>query len=139
MTGTVNAPWSPDPEAESGLASRLGENVRLVRAGVHISQEELGYRADVHRTQISLIESGRRLPRVGTVLKLAAGLEIDLVTLLDGIAYRPRFYSAERGAFEISPRSLFEVGAVGGGSRGVRADDVSEYLGRPPRRGKVSR
>jgi transcriptional regulator with XRE-family HTH domain len=122
MTVPTDAPWSTDPDAEEGLKARFGENVRLLRARAHISQEELASRADVHRTQISLIESGRRLPRIGTVLKLAAALEVDLSTLLDGITYRPRFFSAARGEFEISSRPLFELAgdkdrSVGGTDR----------------------
>jgi transcriptional regulator with XRE-family HTH domain len=122
MTGRADAPWSPDPGAEAGLKMRFGENVRLLRARAHISQEELGFRADIHRTQITLIESGQRIPRIGTALKLAAGLEVDLATLLDGIIYRPRFFSAARGQFEISSRPLFELAArkdqpEGGGKR----------------------
>jgi transcriptional regulator with XRE-family HTH domain len=113
MTGRADSPWSPDPDAEEGLKARFGENVRLLRARVHISQEELGFRSDVHRTQISLIESGQRLPRIGTALKLAAALEVELSTLLAGVTYRPQFFSAARGEFEISPRSLFELGTCG--------------------------
>lgn len=109
MTGREGAPWSPDPGAEAGLSARFGENVRLLRARIHVSQEEVGFRADVHRTQISLIESGRRLPRIGTALKLAAALEVELAVLFDGIVYRPRFFSAARGEFEISSRALFEL------------------------------
>jgi hypothetical protein len=41
MTGRTAAPWSPDPDAEEGLRVRFGENVRLLRARAHISQEEL--------------------------------------------------------------------------------------------------
>jgi transcriptional regulator with XRE-family HTH domain len=111
MTGRADAPWSPDPEAEEGLKRRLGENIRLLRARIFISQEELASRADLHRTQISLLESGRQQPLIGTVLRLAVALEVDVRTLLDGIVYRPRFFSAERGRFEISPRPLFDVGA----------------------------
>lgn len=108
MTGRPDAPCSPDPDAEEGLKARFGENVRLLRARVHISQEGLGFGADVHHTQISMIESGQRLPKIGTALKLAASLEVELSTLLAGITYRPRFFSAARGDFEISTRPLFE-------------------------------
>lgn len=118
MTGRADAPWSRDPDAEEGLKARFGENVRLLRARVHISQEELGFRSDIHRTQISLIESGQRLPKIGTALKLAAALEVELSTLLAGITYRLRFFSAARGEFEISPRSLFELGTCGERSDG---------------------
>ena len=108
MTGDTDAPWSPGPEAEAGMRARFGENVRLLRAHAHISQEELACRADVHRTQISMFESGQRTPLLGTAIKLAAALEVEVPTLLDGITYRPRFFSAARGEFEISPRPLFE-------------------------------
>jgi transcriptional regulator with XRE-family HTH domain len=122
MTDRTDAPWSPDPDAERGLSERFGENVRLLRARIHVSQEEVGFRADIHRTQISLIESGRRLPRIGTALKLAAALEVELAVLFDGIVYRPKIFSAARGEFEISPRPLFELAgdkdrSVGGTDR----------------------
>ena len=122
MTDRTDAPWSSDPDAEEGLKARFGENVRLLRAHAHISQEELASRADVHRTQITFFESGQRMPRLGTVLKLAAALEVELSTLLNGFVYRPKFFSAARGEFEISPRPLFELTArndrsVGGADR----------------------
>ncbi len=109
MNGDSDAPWLPDPDAEAGMRSRFGENVRLLRAHAHISQEELASRADINRTQISMFESGQRTPLLGTTIKLAAALEVELPTLLDGIAYRPRFFSAARGEFEISPHPLFEL------------------------------
>lgn len=109
MTGSTDAPWSPDPDAEAGMRARFGENVRLLRAHAHFSKEELASRADVHRTQIGMFETGRRVPLPGTTVKLAAALEVEPATLLDGIAYRPRFFSAERGGFEISERPLFEL------------------------------
>jgi transcriptional regulator with XRE-family HTH domain len=111
MTGRTDAPWSSDPDAETGMRIRFGENVRLLRARAHISQEELASRADVHRTQISMFESRQRVPPLGTAMKLAAALEVELSTLLDGIVYRPRFFSAARGGFEISSRPLFELSA----------------------------
>lgn len=118
MNGRTDAPWSSDPDAETGMRIRFGENVRLLRAHVHISQEELASRADIHRTQISMFESGQRVPLLGTALKLAAALEAELPTLLDGIVYRPRFFSAARGEFEISSRPLFELPARDGRREG---------------------
>lgn len=97
-SGRDDALWSPDPDPETGLRIRFGENVSLLRAHAHISQEEIA----VH------------LPGVGAdgaqardALKLAAALEVELSTLLDGI-YRPRFFSAARGEFEISSTGLFD-------------------------------
>jgi transcriptional regulator with XRE-family HTH domain len=123
MTGRTDVPWTPDPDAEERMRIRFGENVRLLRAHAHISQEELASRADVHRTQITFFESGQRMPLLGTALKLAAALQVELSTLLEGITYRPRFFTAARGEFEISSRPLFELAGDKDRSEGGRSDD----------------
>jgi transcriptional regulator with XRE-family HTH domain len=123
MTDRTDPPRAPDPEATEGLKVRLGENVRLLRARLHITQEELASRADIHRTQMTLIESGKRLPRADTLLKLAAGLEVDMTTLFGGIAYRPRLFSAARGEFEISDRPLLEIAGHDDADRPAGAAD----------------
>jgi transcriptional regulator with XRE-family HTH domain len=43
----------------------------------------------MHRTQISLLEGGERLPRVETLVKLAGALGVAPNDLLDGIAWEP--------------------------------------------------
>jgi transcriptional regulator with XRE-family HTH domain len=70
-------------------AKRFGENLLRVRQARKLSQENLAELAEVHRTQISLIESGRREPRIFTVVRLAGALEVELATLLEGVAWRP--------------------------------------------------
>ncbi len=56
---------------------RLAGNLRAARLKVGISQEELGDRCDLHRTEISLLERAGREPRFATMLKLAGALGID--------------------------------------------------------------
>jgi transcriptional regulator with XRE-family HTH domain len=46
----------------------VGENVATARKRADLSQEELGVMASLHRTEISLIERGTRLPRIDTML-----------------------------------------------------------------------
>jgi len=46
-------------------------------------------RAGLHRTEIGLLERGARIPRIDTLLKLAAALDIDPSKLLDGINWMP--------------------------------------------------
>jgi transcriptional regulator with XRE-family HTH domain len=70
-------------------AERFGENVLRVRQARKLSQESLAERAEVHRTQISLIEGGRREPRIFTLLRLAGALEVEASTLLEGVAWSP--------------------------------------------------
>jgi len=45
----------------------------------------LSFRASVHRTEISQLERGLRIPRIDTVIKLAASLEVEVQELLVGI------------------------------------------------------
>lgn len=54
-------------------ARRFGENLVHSRKRAGLSQEELGARANLHRTAIGLLERGARMPRVDTLIKLAAG------------------------------------------------------------------
>ncbi|MGN6557133.1 MAG: helix-turn-helix domain-containing protein, partial [Solirubrobacterales bacterium] len=69
------------------VARRLGRNVFLARRRVTLSQEELGRLASLHRTEIGLVEGGRRLPRADTLIKLAAALDVSVEDLLAGIEW----------------------------------------------------
>jgi transcriptional regulator with XRE-family HTH domain len=53
---------------------RFAQNLRRRRIEVGISQEELGERTELHRTEISLLERAGREPRYATLLKLAGAL-----------------------------------------------------------------
>jgi transcriptional regulator with XRE-family HTH domain len=70
------------PDARSLFA----ENLRTARQNVGLSQEELSLRVGLHRTEISLLERAGRDPRLGTIVKLARGLDIPPARLLDRIA-----------------------------------------------------
>ncbi len=63
----------------------FAKNLRAVRADVGMSQETLGARAGLHRTEVSLLERAERDPRLATITKLARGLGVPLGELLDGI------------------------------------------------------
>jgi transcriptional regulator with XRE-family HTH domain len=54
---------------------RFAANLRLARTKAGISQEELGNRCELHRTEISLLERAGREPRLSTIVKLAGSLE----------------------------------------------------------------
>ena len=68
---------------------RFAANLRRARTSFGISQEELGDRCDLHRTEISLLERAGREPRLGTIVKLAGSLEITPAELVAGIAWSP--------------------------------------------------
>jgi transcriptional regulator with XRE-family HTH domain len=68
---------------------RFAANLRRLRGVAGLSQEELAFRAAIHRTQVSLLEGGERLPRVLTLVFLAGALDATPNDLLDGIAWEP--------------------------------------------------
>ena len=73
----------------SPVARRFSRNLKHCRKEVGVSQEELGFRAELHRTEIGLLERGARVPRIDTIVKIAAGLGIAPATLLAGITWTP--------------------------------------------------
>lgn len=48
------------------IAPQFGENLIAARERAGISQEELGFRADLHRTEIGMLERGVRIARIDT-------------------------------------------------------------------------
>jgi transcriptional regulator with XRE-family HTH domain len=55
----------------------LGQNVRLFRSRLGISQEELAFRSGLHRTYVSGVERGVRNPTVMIVGRLVKALDVD--------------------------------------------------------------
>lgn len=68
---------------------RFAANLRQARTKVGISQEELGNRCDLHRTEISLLERAGREPRLATLVKLAGSLETTPAELCAGLSWQP--------------------------------------------------
>ena len=57
------------------LEKAFGEVLRTLRAEKNISQEELGFETDLHRTYISMLERGLRCPTINTIFSIAKALE----------------------------------------------------------------
>lgn len=64
---------------------RFAVNLRRARLSAGISQEELGRRCDLHRTEVSLLERGGREPGLATIVRLCGALETEPEDLLAGI------------------------------------------------------
>jgi transcriptional regulator with XRE-family HTH domain len=75
-----------DPFAAE-VAEHVGRRVRRRRRAIDMTQEALAFRAGVHRTQITLIESGRRMPYPYTLVKIAGGLAVSTGRLFEGIEW----------------------------------------------------
>jgi transcriptional regulator with XRE-family HTH domain len=80
------------------VKTRLGENLRRCRKQADLSQEELSFRAGLHRTAVSQLERGIRAARADTLVRLAGALEIPAASLLDGLTWTPGSYEAGRFA-----------------------------------------
>ena len=74
-------------KADREVAARIGRNLWLARRRAGYSQEGLGAVCSLHRSEIGMIETGRRLPRVDTLLKLAGALGARPEYLLEGIEW----------------------------------------------------
>lgn len=59
----------------------FGERVRDLRHILHISQEELAFRADLHRNYISDVERGQRNISLKAIYAIARGLNVNVEAL----------------------------------------------------------
>lgn len=62
--------------------ARLGRAVRELRARRGLSQEELGFRAGLHRNYVGAIERGEINPTFRVLLKLERGLQLPLSEII---------------------------------------------------------
>lgn len=69
---------------------RFAVNLQKARRKAGITQQELGDRCDLHRTEISLLERGGREPRLGTIVKLAGALGVPPESLCTGVRWDVR-------------------------------------------------
>jgi len=65
------------------LLRKFGDKVRDERLRAGLSQEELGFKAELDRTYISGIERGERNPSVKSVAKIANSLGVSIKKLFD--------------------------------------------------------
>lgn len=71
------------------FAEQFGQNVKAARKRAGMSQEQLSYRSEVHRTSVSKIERGQTLPQADTLAKLAGGLGVGPEELFAGLIWEP--------------------------------------------------
>lgn len=77
-----------DPE----IAQAIGTNLRRARKAAGLSQEALGFAAELHPTEVGVLERGLRVPRADTMVRLAGALGVDAGALLAGIDWRSGRY-----------------------------------------------
>lgn len=62
---------------------KFGRNVQLRRQSIGISQEELAFRAGLHRTYIGMVERAERSISLQNAKKIADALNVKLDNLLN--------------------------------------------------------
>ena len=58
-------------------AEAFGVVLRELRVEADLTQEQLGFEADIRRTFVSVLELGQQQPSLTTILKLASALGIS--------------------------------------------------------------
>jgi transcriptional regulator with XRE-family HTH domain len=83
------------------IGERFGRNLRRERVSAKLTQEEVADLADMHRTEVSLLETGGRIPRLETLLKLVGAIGTSTDLLLEGINWVPAATGV--GGFKVAP------------------------------------
>lgn len=63
----------------------FGEKVRQARKKKGLSQEELSFKANLHRTYIGMIERGEKNLTLSNIEKIASALDTTLADLLKNL------------------------------------------------------
>lgn len=64
------------------LIQSFGKAVRKIRKEKGLTQEQLGFEADIQRIYVSKLELGQQQPSLTTIFKLATGLECSASELI---------------------------------------------------------
>lgn len=65
------------------IAIAFGRVIRKLRKQQSLSQEELGFEADLQRIYVSKLELGQQQPSITTIFKLAKGLGFTPTELME--------------------------------------------------------
>jgi transcriptional regulator with XRE-family HTH domain len=79
LASTIHSP------SRAGVAQILGRRVRYLRAQLGLTQQELAGRVQIDRSYVSRVERGLLLPRLATLVQLAASLNVSVSELVRGI------------------------------------------------------
>ncbi|MFC5269897.1 helix-turn-helix domain-containing protein [Adhaeribacter terreus] len=64
------------------ILEKFGDNVREIRKSKGFSQEQLSFKADLHRTYIGMIERAEKNITLSNIEKIAKALEVEISELL---------------------------------------------------------
>lgn len=72
-------------DSKQEILIKFGERVREIRKEKGLSQEQLSFKADLHRTYIGMIERAEKNITLINIEKIANALEVGIKDLFNGI------------------------------------------------------
>jgi transcriptional regulator with XRE-family HTH domain len=78
-------------------AVAFGNVLRRLRIEAELTQEQLGFEADLRRTYVSILELGQQQPSLTTILKLATALKLSAQDLVGMVEAELRQSKKRRG------------------------------------------
>ena len=60
------------------IKTKVGKRIKVLRNKLGISQEELAFRSEIHRTYIASLEVGKRNVSIETLEKVVNALEVSM-------------------------------------------------------------
>ena len=99
------------------LQQQFGNLIRRRRVALGIGQEGLADKAALHRTHVSLLERGKRMPSLLVVRKLASALETTMASLMEEL---------EKGEPEGAPKKAVAAKNRTSGGRPSRKRDAPD-------------
>jgi len=70
------------PMTKKSILIKFGQNVREIRKSKGLSQEQLSFEADLHRTYIGMIERAEKNITLSNIDKIAKALGVEISKLL---------------------------------------------------------
>lgn len=77
-------------EHDARIVKAAAAEIKARRGRLDINQEELAHRADVHRSYIARLETGKSQPTLAVLIRIAQALETDAADLVGSIVRRSR-------------------------------------------------
>lgn len=81
------------------IAERFGDNLKRCRERAGITRGQLARMIEIDPTAISFFESGKRMPRLDTLVKLTSVLDCTADELIEGMTWNA---SGRAGCFEVT-------------------------------------
>ncbi|HEX6782165.1 MAG TPA: helix-turn-helix transcriptional regulator [Solirubrobacterales bacterium] len=91
------------------LAERFSANLVWFRNQAGLTQQELADRVGMNRVSLSELERGQRLPRLDTILRLVAGLDVKNCDLVAWMWWDPPDHESYETPPEVADISGYEV------------------------------